>query len=321
MAASSTSNGPILEPPKITVTLLLKFKNYTVKPIDGCQNIPGITIPPNLMYKGGLGLTTQTIEEQIRPLFNVLDMNNIQEIIDNLKNIIKTKVTRKEDSIGIAKEFLDNFLVSDKNIPKYLLLLNNVHTMIIKTEVSKETDSTSTVAKPLGSCFIIECERTFKELFADSNISRLAKLNLENVDEEREYNSGIGKLSNLLYLFCKLYEQRFSSHVKLTTKHLAFVTHTLIVGHIINQKKMAELYDEESEEILDEEKYDFYKKIIKIYGDALYVLFKDQGKQFYRDPTVTNGISLKLLIDRFRTEVVPTLMEPYLISLCGGLEF
>ena len=315
--AANTEERKIYEPPVLTVSLLLKCKSFAVRPVEGCQNIPGITIPPHLMYKGGLGLTAQTIEEQIRPLFNVLDVNNTQETIENLRHIIKTKVTKKEDSVSIAREFLNNFLISDKNITRYLLLLNNVHKMIIKTDDNTELGEGDSI----GSLFINECQTTFKKVVCDSNMEILVRYNIDNLDEEREYNSGFSKIVNLLHLFCKLYEQRHSSHVKLTAIQIIFVVMKITDSYLLNHKKMAEYYDDDAEDFIDEEKYEFHKKIIKIYGHALYVLFKDQGKQFYRDQTIKNGISLKSLIDKFTQEIVPKLMEPYLISLCKNLEF
>ena len=313
----SSQSTQTYKPDKLTVSQLLKYKNLPVRPIDGCQNIPGITIPPHLTYKGGLGIIAQTIEEQIRPLFNVLDVNNMQESIENLKILIQSKVTKKEDAVAIAKEFLDNFLVSDKNMTKFLLLLNHVHNIAIKTS----GDESSAPPKPIGSHFVNECKSLFQKLFNCQNIEHMTKYNLENLDEAREYGNSLSKMDNLLLLFCKLYEQRNSLHVKLTASQLIYVISDLINNRVDIYKKMIDLYDVEAEEITDEDLYEKYKKMIKIYDHSFHTLFKDHGKQFNRDQTIVNNISLKNLIDRFIKEIQPVLLESYLISLFKHIEF
>lgn len=314
----SVADGTTLyKPTKLTVAQLMKYKNLPVRPIDGCQNIPGITIPQHLVYKGGLGIVAQNIAEQIRPLFNVLDVNNTQETIDNLKILIHSKVAKKDDALTIAKEFLDNFLVSDKNITKFLLLLNHVYNIVIKTS----EDDPAAPPKPIGAHFINECKSTFQKFFSSQNIEHMANYNLDNLDEEREYNSYFSKMNNLLLLFCKLYEQRNSQHIKLTATQLIFVISDLINNRATIYKKMSELYDEEADEIIDENLYEKYKRMIKIYDHSLYTLFKNNGKQFNRDPAIANNVSLGSLIVRFQKEIKPTLLESYLVSLCQHLEF
>jgi hypothetical protein len=303
-------------PEQLTVAELMKFRNFNkIKPVDGCQNIPGINIPTHLTQKNGLELTLQTIQERIRPLFNFLDMTNIPETVDRLYKIIETEIKDITELVLVAKEFMSNFLVSEQNIEMYLSLLNRIYFVGIRIGSEKESE-------PLGYYFIAECQNTFKMLFSSEHVEKLSKLDIHNLDAKMEYENGNKRMINLMILFCNLYRQRESNNIKLRANQLIFITDSMINSYITYRQKMLLSIDNYTDEIIDEKAYEQNRIIMKLYAGSLYNLLKYQGDDLYRDPAANKmKLTMKILIDKFMSVIIPTLIEPKLRALCAEFNF
>lgn len=313
----------VASPQSISIKQMITFRGRAdqIKPIDDL-NIPNITIPQNLMGKKRSTEINETITISIRHLFNSLTSDNISEIKQQLKNTI-TKAQNSEMIEEIAQEILSNFLISEKNIKNYMQLLNSVHmNCILLKSQNKQNDGTPNVTPTIGNYFLRKCGNMIFGYISEENIRRLAQLDQYNDDELDRYNREREKINNLIVTICCLYEQRKTSYIKLTSIQLYVLIDTILMYYQRCQSKMKELGNPyQNEQCSDESEYEILRKMCSLYAEQLYILMKNEAKEFINDQTIIKGNTLKKLVDRFRNEVIPTLTEAYLISKCESIDY
>lgn len=316
----------VASPKSIPISQMMIFKNSIdqIHPIDGLS-IPNVTIPPQLSRKKMLNNSNETISISIRHLFNSLTSNNISEIKEQLKNIVVTKVQSAEMIEEIAQEMLSNFLISEKNIKNYMQLLNSVHMNCILLKPQSRNDnvkSDKNVTPTIGCFFIKKCGEKIFNYISEKNIRKMAQMDQDDDNELDSFNRSREKINNLIITICHLYEQRKTTYIKLTAVHLYTLIDTILMNYRKCQNKMKDLGNPyQDEKCNDEIEYEILRKMCSLYAEQLYIFMKNEAKEFNNDQTNVNGSTLKVLVERFKSEVVPTLTEAYLISKCENIDF
>ena len=315
----------VYKPKRINFRSLNEWKDRPVKPIDN-MNIQYITVPEHLAGKKRSTEQKDTIENNIRPLFNSVTVTNIQIVKEQLRLVVLSKTHNIDSLKSIAIEILHNFIISEQTIKTYLHLLNAIHgiSITVPDEISPligvEVVKTKT-SKSIGNLFLEECRLLFIKLSLFNNIKTIAAIDTDTIDGMDLYTKQISEISNLLLLFCVLYQQRNTTNIKLTASHLIPVIKTLIDNHNKCREKMKELGDPYEDECEDEDDYELHKKMTSIYARQLYILFNDQGHHFAKDTTSSKSTTLPELIELFKRSVVPFIYESDLIANYNGLKF
>lgn len=314
----------IVTPQTISVQQLMTLKSQKVKPIDGL-NIPNITIPPHLISKKRATEAIDTLSINIRQLFNSISSDNLSSVKEELRKVICEKAKSVEMIEEIAQEILLNFVISEQNIKNYMHLLNAVSPACVLispiSENSEKTGTTKNVSSTIGNFFLNKCKDMIFNYTSDAKIRELSKMDQEDLDQLDAYNREREKIINLITTICCLYAQRNTSNIKLTGIHLYSLMSTIMISYNKCQSKMKELGNPYEEDCSDEEEYEILRKMSTLYAEQLYTFMYREGKEFNKDPIVVKGQTLKDLVDRFRTEIVPTISEAYLVSKCEDVEY
>ena len=307
----------IYTPKVISIARLLSYKNEKVKPIDGL-NIPNITVPPHLVSKKRSTEAEDKLVINIRQLFNSLTSDNISLVKEQLRNIIIEKA-KTSDMIGeIAEEILLNFLVSEQNIKNYMHLLNAISSVCLLLETAP--GSSGKVSPTIGNFFLNNCRNMIFDSITDAKIRSLAQLDQFDPDDLDKYTKEREKISNLIVTLCYLYDQRNTGNIKLTATQLYPVLTTILDNYNKLRKNMTQLGDPDDDECLDEDEYEILRKMCTIYAEQIYTFMVRSSKDYYEDKTVINGNTLENLVKRFKSEVIPTLTEAFLISKCEEMK-
>lgn len=313
-------NDHILRPKIITIEQFTSFSKEIVYPIDGLK-IPNILVPKSLVGKSRPTEINNTLSINIRKLFNGLTNDNIEIIKNQLQNIILTEVKDFSSIKEIADEILSNFLISDQHIEKYILLLNTISTACVKIPDPNNVSSTK-MSPTIGTVFLNKCRDLIFGYIKEENIRKLALLDEENLDEQDVYNRERSKISNLIITICYLYGQRNTNYIRLCAPQIYEVINTLINNYVINNTKMKKLGNPyNDEECKDEREFEILKKMCSLYAENLYIFMVKKGSEINNDPQLVKNKLLKTLIIRFKSEVVPSLTEAYLISNCETLKY
>lgn len=314
------------EAPKITVQSLLSLRNSKVRPIEGLV-IPNITVPPHLESKKRIGEENSGISVNIRQLFNSLTAHNIPKCIEQLLNII-IKAQTVEMIEEVAQEMLNNFIKSEQNIKNYIHLLNSVSSSCIFIPSKKDNTQSHNsgvsgkqrISPTIGNCFLTKCRDMIFSFVDASNIRKLAEMDQDDVDELDEYNRRREQINNLITTICYLYEQRHSPNINLSSLQLYPLISGILAHYQNNLSKMKELGDP-YEDCSDEEEYEILRKMCILYAEQLCVFMTREAKNFAKDKDIVRGQYMSHLIERFKSEVVPTLTEQYLVYKCQSIEY
>ncbi len=312
-----------ITPQFISVEKLIEFKNQKVKPIDGL-NIPNITVPQHLVSKKRTTEANDSLAINIRHLFNSLTSDNMSSVREQLRAVIVAKAQSVETLEEIAQEILMNFIISEINIKNYMHLLNAVSAACVLINPTADKSTTGKNVSPtIGNFFLQKCRELIFKNISESNIRNLAKIDQDDPDQLDIYNREREKIINLIATICCLYEQRHTPNVKLSAIQLHHLMNTIFMSYNKLQEKMKELGNpyEDGEYCKDEEEYEILRKMCNLYAEHLYVFMSKEAKEFSKDPDQIKGQTLKTMVDRFRTEIIPTLTESYLISKCGDIEY
>lgn len=315
-----------ITPKKISVSRLMSFRNYVVKPVDGL-NIPHITVPSHLISKKRITEVGDNLSVDIRLLFNSLNADNLEKIKEELRTVIISKAKSEEMIKESAREILENFIIGEKNIKNYMHLLNAVSlACVLIPESSNNTKSVLVnntkvaVSLTIGNFFLNNCKDMIFNFISEKYIRSLASLDQDDNDQLDEYNRKREKTSNLIITICCLYDQRHSANTKLTAIHLYPLMNSILNIYNKLQNSMINLgnpYDDQG--CTDEDEYEILRKMCNLYAEQLYLFMSKNGNDFINDKDVIKGQTLADLVKRYKTEVVPTLTEAYLISRCSAL--
>jgi len=149
----------------------------------------------------------------------------------------------------------------------------------------------------------------------------LAELDIEDPDQLDLYNRRQRMIINLITTLCCLYEQRNKTLIKLSGLQLYPVINKILDSYKNNQIRMAQLGNPIETDCLDENEYECLRKMCTIYAEHLYIFMHAEGKEFVKDKPNVKGQVLNDLVVRFRTDVMPTLTEAFLIFKCSELIF
>jgi hypothetical protein len=289
------------------VSFLASNKNQVVEPINGLA-IPNITIPVALQGKKRVTQTETTIGTQIRPFFNSVTAGNVDVIREQLRKVVIEKAQTPELLSQVAYETFEHFLVNEPNIPNYVKLLNAIHGAAVMMEDKKTKEKK--ISLTIRDFFLENCRRKIFENIKEENIHRLAQMNEYDDDQLDAYNKEREKMMNLIATLCALYDQRDTTNINLSGRHLATCVTALIDNHKnIYQKFMAQ-FDEETGEVNDEdeEENELYRKMLILYEEQLYIFMVKEKSSFEKDPQLAN------LVERTKTEVIPAISVDYLVS-------
>lgn len=307
----------IITPHRLTVSQLLSLKNQTVKPIDGL-NIPNITMPSHLVSKKRSTEANDTLAVNIRLLFNSLTNDNITESKERLRSIVYAKAQNVEMLNEIAEELLQNFIISEQNIKNYMHLLNAIWNASVLIQCPDASDK---VSPTIGNYFLNKCKDMIFNNISEKHIRMLALMDQDDSDDLDKYNREREKIINLIITICHLYAQRTTAYIKLTAVQIFSVLKIILDTYTNIQNKMKELGDPYEDECEDEDEYECCRRMCSIYAEHVYTFLSQQGREFFIDKTVVKDQNLGYLINRFSTEIIPTLTEAYLISKCKSLTF
>lgn len=304
-------------PKKIAVEQLVEWKDRSVKSIDGLV-IPHITVPPHLVSKKRATEAIETITINIRQLFNSLTTENISQVKQQLKDTILEKAKNEQCIKDIAQEILSNFLISEVNIKNYMHLLNAISPICILVS----NGSGKNVSPSIGNMFLMYCRDLILDYVQLANVKKLALYDLDDMDQVDIYNRERTKIINLIITICYLYEQRHTANLKLTALQLVPLIKTLLNNYQILQNKMKELGNPYEEDCADEEEYENCTRMCTIYAEQIYEFIYRELEEFKTDDTrINTNETLQTVVERFRTEVIPTLSQAYLRSKCNDLNF
>uniref|UniRef100_A0A6G6AAY6 Uncharacterized protein n=1 Tax=Borely moumouvirus TaxID=2712067 RepID=A0A6G6AAY6_9VIRU len=307
-------------PDTISVEQFTQYLKMNTEPIEGL-NIPNVVFPSHLSNKKRITEADDTIVLNVRHLFNSLSNDNLDKIRELLKQTIMTK-TRDEQMLNdVAKEILSNFLISDKNIENYMQLLNAVSSACL--ECGDKTTGTNTRTPPIAKYFIDECKVKIFEFINEQYVRQLAEMNTEDDDELDLYNKKRDSTVNLIITLCYLYNQRNDpKKIKISANNLYPLIEKILNIYESIQSKMKKLGNPyEGEDCEDEEEFEILSKMTTLYAEQLYTFMSKRAQQFLKDETLIKGNTMKLLVDRFRKNIVPTIKEAYLIAKCEFIKY
>lgn len=318
---SGTSSENFSSLKKISVSQLISWKNQLVKPIDGLL-IPNITIPAHLVSKKRSTEVVDTLIINIRQLFNSLTADNIAHVKQQLKDTIVEKAKTTQSIMDIAQEILSNFLINEVNIKNYMHLLNAISPVCVLITNTDNSEKSKNVSPTIGNMFLRNCRDSIFKYLHMENIRNLALLDQDDIDEFDKYNREREKIINLVITICYLYEQRHTPNIKITAMQLIPLMRTILTNYQILQNKMKELGNPYEEDCSDEQEYEICNKMCAIYAEQIYEFINHELTEFQKDTTkIDNDETLMTLVEKFRTEVMPTLNQAYLISKCNDIRF
>ena len=302
----------IYTPKTISINKFLSYKNQSVKPIDGFK-LNNIMIPPHLASKKRATEAEDKLVINIRQLFNSLSSDNIYTIKEQLRFIIIAKAKTSEMLSEVAEEILLNFLINENNIKNYMHLLNAISPMC------NAIDDTNSVSRTIGNFFLNNCRNMIFENISEEKVRSLAVMDQYDPDELDKYMIERERMSNLIITLCYLYEQRDTGTIKIRAIQLYSVLNTIFKNYDKIQKSMLQLINSDGE-CNDEDEYEILKKMCTIYAEQLYTFISKSGKDYFEDKTIINGETMGDLVRRFKSDIVPTLTEAFLISKCDEME-
>ena len=311
----------IYNPKNIAIDVLRSYRNRPVKPIDGFTVIANITVPEHLRGKKRPTESSDNLVINIRQLFSSLNRENLPQIKDQLRTVIVEKAKTSQMIEEVAEEILQDFIIEEKNIPNYMHLLNSISLACVLIPQSGN-NGTKNVSTTIGNFFLRKCKNMIFSLISEENIRRIAQLDPYDDNELDEYNREKDKIINLIVTICCLYDQRNTVNIKLTANHLHPLMTTILSSYLNNQEKMKLLgnpYD--GEECANEEEYDILRRICSIYAEQLYTFISREAVDFCLDETVVKDQTMKTLVETFRTQIVPTLTEEFLVSKCQAIKY
>lgn len=311
----------ICHPKKISVEMLLSWKDKVVVPIEGI-NIPNIIMPSHLLSKKRSTEVTETISINIRQLFNSCTEENITKAKEQLRQIVYSKAHNVEMLEEIANEILQNFIVNEKNIKIYIQLLNaiwNASVLIPATSTEK------TASRTIGNYFLQKCKNLIFSYISETHIHTLAIMDLDDEDKLDIFNREREKIINTIITVCQLYGQRNTNLIKLNAIHIYSVIKDIFKTYNKLQLEMKNLGNPYVEDCADEEKYETLRKMCTLYAEQLYTFIFYCGEEFnkdemaIKDKDISEAQFLSNYVTKFKKEIVPTITEAYLISKCESL--
>lgn len=308
--AMAQASATVLKPIQLSVKQLLGWKTQKVKPIDNI-NIPNINIPVNLAGKKRSTEAADDVTIAIRQIFNTITNDNVQQVKGKLYEIVCVKAQNLDSLEEIAEEMIQNFLIGGPhNIGNYMQLLNTVQSISIL--MTEETDAPKTI----GHFFLDKCRKTIYHNLTEQKIRELAGLDVENIDQCDQYNKERDKIANLINTVCHLYEQRNTTSIKLSCRHLYPVMEKLMTTYKKCYDSMVALGDPYETDCADEAEYEILRKMATLYAEQLYTFMSVKGKEFKTDDAKYQNQVLSTLVKRFVNEIMPTLTESYLVTKC-----
>lgn len=304
-------------PTEITVEQILEFRKYVAKPIPNFI-IPGIYIPPHLEEKTITFENLNTYIATIRKIMNTITDTTCPASIKKIEKIITENFRTSKDVESVAVEILENFLVSDRCLDLFMRILNTVSPYcVVIDKVEKKT------TKKIGEYFLSHCRSKIFGMINIDVVRELCLLDQDDIDQQDKYGKDMERTFNMINLLCELYSQRNTNNINVRAPQIGSAIHHIITVYRNLQNKLKELGDPYEGECQDEEEYMLVTRMCTVYGDLLYGFMNKQIASFMSDQNVINPDIGKLcnLVEIFKTEIIPSLTESYLISKCNDLNF
>lgn len=280
--------------------------NTQTEPIENLA-INNITIPNSMKLKRSTQ-GEESIVTDIRMLFNTITTTNIDSIKEKIFKIVTEKVQTMDDLNKIVKEIFDNFLTSDQNILLYLDLLNKIHMIVLSLdEVSVKTSPS------LGNLFIMMCRENFFNSITLQKIKKLSILNHDDEDEFDNYNREKDKIIILIILICELINRK--SNLSLNFNHMDICLTRLYDNYMTVLKRLESFIDPETGDCYydKEDESEVLRKMLIMYAEQIYIFLLKKGEEYYTYK--------KDLIDKIKSELVPSLLNDFMISNYKNLNF
>lgn len=302
----------------ITLMNSISCDNVLITPISGFK-IQNINMPD--CYKKQHELQKTTLSE-IRLIFNTLTYNNLDNSEINLTNVLHNslpveannkKISNYNLLLQIIKEILELFLVDQKNVKMFYILLSKVANIAVGDDFKYS----------IKYIFLQECRLKFNNLTNELNIRHLASQ--DDSDDGRDiYTRGFDKISNLMLLFSELYIMRDKPVLNIGSNQMISIIIALFENYTESYKNCTSFLNKYDLDEIDDDLYNEYlilKKINIIYASHICYVFSLTISLFKNDKVEYKNTSLHNLIDRFKNEIVPTIKEKYLISKIKDIEW
>lgn len=290
-----------------SVTFLLSKMNEIVEPIPNLT-IQNITIPASLQKKRATQ-SADSIETNIRALFNSVTTDNLEKLKESLFKIVVEKAQTSALLERVANEIFENFLISEANIINYLVLLNKVQRCAVSYD-DPETKEKK-ISKTIGFFFLEKCRKQFFDFSKPVMMEKLAKLNQDDEDEFDQYNRERERMLNLIVTICVLYQNRNKKDcLSLTVSQMGPCLTDLVKNYVVVLKKYESLLDPETGDSKDEffDQNEINRKMLILYAEEIYTVLARTGQEFFKEDRVASDI---VLIKKY---VEPSLMSDYLIA-------
>lgn len=275
---------------------------------------------------------------EVRKLFNIVAISNIEEIKRDLRTNLISHLTRiaqedvTEEMNEISLEILNNFIVFDTNIKINISMLNSIYNL---APSNKDRNTGVMIeSKPIAFYFVNNCREMFFKLISEENIQKLASLDQDDEDQLDIYTKEKNKIFNLISTMCALFDQRNNAKsIFLPLGSIYGSFNTLLQKYYGLTAKMNELGDpyDDTVECTDPDTYDLLNAMRSIYLEFLIVFlkleiksFKDLNEIFTQEKRENGGITiiekkLNHLLVEFKSKVYPLIKETYFRSRCDEL--
>jgi len=294
------------------INFLKSSRSTPVQAIDNL-NIPNISIPACLQGKKRVTQGDDTIARQIRPLFNNTTSENVVEVKEKLRKLVIEKAQTVELLNEVATEIFQLFLISEANIPNYIQLLNAIHNAAVLIPDPKTKEKKASL--PIKYYFIELCKNTIFQNISVENIRKLAEMDQDDDDQLDEYNKKRGKMLNLVMTLCVLYDQRGTTNIHITSKHLSSCLVALFDFYTKIYQEYCDQINPETGECRDTDydEHEILARMLTLYAEHLYIFMFKEKNSFKEDP------AMNVFVDRFQKEIMTTLTMDHLISRCTDL--
>lgn len=301
---------------KLSTEFFIARNSHPIVPISSLV-IPDIVIPQDLSGKKSRPELKDTLSTFVRQLLNSVTTNNVDNLRQQLLQEINIKVVSEDSLVEIADELLKCFIVSVGNINNYMKILNTIYKIGIVVSINPDTGE-KVLSRSIRNIFLEKCRLLIIKNIAEDNIMELANKDQEDDDELDYFNREREKIINLIILLCRLYDQRNTQLINLTAVQLYAVMDKILCFHQKCYGMMIKLGDP-MQECIDEEQYEYLRRMCCIYAELMYTFFQNNYTKFLEDQTEVRGNKLINIIERFQKEIVPHLSEAHMRNKCIAL--
>lgn len=294
---------------QISVDTILAYKNqFYADPIKALH-IPNVLVPKHLK-----GERYNNVRLEIRAIFNALTQANVRDQIDKIVSVVQERVIDEETIDNIATEIFESCMVLEKNVPLCVQLLNAVCDQCVLRDKAR-------VSKTIGDVFVDKCRVLIRDLVSVESVQELAEYDQYDIDDLDLLTKERDKTCCVIAILCQLYDQRHTNKIKLTAEQLIPLFNLILGNYYQCTKRMQDLGNPKTGDCSDEDSYFLLDDMRYLYIEQLYSFIAKQSKAFLQDKTMIGNITLGMVVNRFRKDIVPSIQRDYLTTKCESIKY